>query len=115
MVAGVEQVACAGHEVGGGSWESAGQDPARLRRHQAVILAVPDLDGHPDLAERHAPGPGFERVAERQATSSLPERLGQVPGERLPEVLTCQDVLVGRPKFWEKPRTAPQGRAGRRG
>lgn len=99
MVAGVQQVACAGHEVGGGSRESFGQDPARLRRYQAVVFAVPDLDGYPDLAERHAPGPGFERVVQRQAASSLPERLGRVPGERLPEVLAGQDLLVGRPEL----------------
>ena len=65
MVAGQQEVTLPGHEVRDGTRESGGQDPALPRGHQTVILAVPDLDGHPDLVQRHAPGPGFTDLARR--------------------------------------------------
>ena len=65
VVAGQQEVTLPGHEVRDGGGQGGGQDPALLRGYQAVVLAVPDLDGHPDLVQRHAPGPGFTDLARR--------------------------------------------------
>jgi len=100
MVAGHQEVTLPGDEVRGGIRESAGQDPARLRGYQTVVLAVADLDGHPDLVERHTPGPGFERVVVRRSASSLPECLGHVPAEHLPEVLAPRISWSAGPRFF---------------
>lgn len=48
-----------------------------------------------DPADAGAATPGFERVVVRRPTAFLPERLGHVRGEHLPEILVAQDRLAG--------------------
>ena len=96
VVACQQEVTLPGHEVRDGTRESGGQDPARLRGHQTVILAVPDLDGHPDLAGGHTPGPGLERVVVRGSAASLPERCGPRRPKITARLVSAAGWLLGR-------------------
>jgi len=95
-------VALSWHEVCRGKREKVGEDSALLRGHQAVVVALPDLDRHPNLVERHTPGrPGFERVVVRRTACFLPESLVDVPLQELLCVLAREGFLIGRPKLRE--------------
>jgi hypothetical protein len=52
-----------------------------------VLFAVPDLDQHLDLLERHTPRPGLKGQIVRWTASSLPKRLAGIPVERFTEPL----------------------------
>ena len=75
------EVAFSGHEVFGDEWQGPGQDAALLRRHDAIVLAVPDVDPHFDPLERHTPRSGLQCQVVRGTAPSLPERLPNVPVE----------------------------------
>jgi hypothetical protein len=95
-VVGNHEVAGFGHEVSGGARERFGEDSARLRRHETVVFAVPDLNWRLDLVQRDVPRPRFERVIVRHAASSLPEGLRHASAQSLSELVTAKYFPIGR-------------------